>query len=133
MVPNPLSTRPTVITRTVTAVILVRSEMAFHHSANDDCMMAVSVRSGAETRLGKAEGSATSDLRRLQHVAEAALRLDDRLRAVRVELAPQVGDVGLHDAGVAVEVVLPDVVEDLRLRQDSVRVQHQVAQQLELG
>src|SRR4051794_6310984 len=35
-----------------------------------------------------------------------------------VDLAAQVGDVGLDDVGLAVEVVVPHVVEDLRLRQD---------------
>ena len=35
--------------------------------------------------------------------------------------------------GVAAPVVLPDVVEDLRLRQHAAGVEHQVAQQLELG
>ncbi|OEI67493.1 Transcriptional regulator (modular protein) [Curtobacterium sp. ER1/6] len=71
-------------------------------------------------------------LGRLQHVAEPALRLDDRLGRVLVELAPEVRDVGLDDARVAVEVVLPHVVEDLRLRQHPVRVEHEVAEELEL-
>ncbi|MBG9885105.1 hypothetical protein ABE10_00595 [Bacillus toyonensis] len=72
-------------------------------------------------------------LAHLEHVAETALGLDHRLLGVRVDLAPEIGDVALHDARVAVEVVLPDVIEDLRLRQHAVRVEHQVAQELELG
>ena len=47
-------------------------------------------------------------------VADAADR-GDQLRLGRVHLASEVADVGLDDAAVATEVVLPDVVEDLRL------------------
>jgi len=50
-----------------------------------------------------------------------------------VDLAPQVGDVGLHDGTVAAEVVVPHVVEDLRLGDDPAGVEHEVAQQRELG
>ena len=39
----------------------------------------------------------------------------------------------LDDARLAAEVVVPDVVEDLGLGQDAVRVEHEVTQQLELG
>jgi len=48
-------------------------------------------------------------------------------------LAAQVGDVGLHDRGVAVPVVLPDVIEDLGLGHDAPSIEHEVAQELELG
>ncbi len=57
----------------------------------------------------------------------------DQPRLNRVDLPPKVGDVGLDDAVVAPKVVLPDVVEDLRLRQHPAGVVHEVAQQLELG
>src|SRR3954452_1213070 len=60
----------------------------------------------------------------------------DRVQQPRVggvDLAAQVGDVGLDDVGLAVEVVVPHVVQDLRLRQHPPGVGHQVAQQLELG
>ena len=50
-----------------------------------------------------------------------------------VDLLAQVADVGLDDVGVAVEVVLPHVVEDLRLRERPAGVEHQVAQELVLG
>ncbi|CDJ99736.1 Transcriptional regulator (modular protein) [Microbacterium sp. C448] len=80
-----------------------------------------------------AQGSPLRGLAGLQHVAEASLGLDERFGGVRVDLATQVRDVTLDDARVAVEVVLPDVVEDLSLRQHAVGVEHQVAQQLELG
>src|SRR6266498_4448415 len=70
--------------------------------------------------------------RQAQHVADAPDGVDQR-RAVAVDLAAQVADVGLDDIVVAAEVVAPDVVEDLRLGQHPARVQNQVAQQLVLG
>src|SRR6476469_1506672 len=57
----------------------------------------------------------------------------DHRRAPRVDLLAQVGDVQLHDVGLPAEVVVPDAVQYLRLRQDPSRVAHQVPQQLELG
>ena len=50
-----------------------------------------------------------------------------------VELLAQVAHVGLQHARVAAEVVLPDVLEQLRARQHAARVEHQVAQQPVLG
>src|SRR4051794_5881541 len=57
----------------------------------------------------------------------------DQRRSEPVELLPEVADVGLDDVGVAVEVVLPHVVEDLRLGEDPSRVEEEEAQQVELG
>ena len=65
-------------------------------------------------------------------VADAAHRLDER-RAQAVDLAPQVAHVGLDDVGVAAEVVVPHVVEDLVLGEHAAGVEHEVAQELELG
>ena len=56
-----------------------------------------------------------------------------RRGSIGVELAPEVADVGLDDAAVAAEVVLPHVVEDLRLRHHPTLVQEQEAQQVVLG
>ena len=69
---------------------------------------------------------------RAQRVADAAHRLDQRLVA-GVDLLAQVADVGLEHAGVAVEVVLPDVVEDLLARQHAARIEHEVVEQAVLG
>ena len=55
-------------------------------------------------------------IRFAQHVADQPNRVDQR-RPDAVELAPEVAHVGLHDVGVAAEVVVPDVVEDLPLAQ----------------
>src|SRR6478609_36853 len=67
-----------------------------------------------------------------ENVTHTALGVDER-GAVGIDLAPEVGDVGLDDAGLAAEVVVPDVVEDLQLGEHPVGVEQQVAQQLELG
>src|SRR5579875_1651138 len=67
-----------------------------------------------------------------EHVTDAAEGVQ-QVRLGGVDLAAQHGDVRLHDPGVAAEVVVPDVVEDLHLGQHPVGVAHEVAQQLELG
>src|SRR5690606_6242043 len=101
MVPAPATVRPKVSSSTVTPVIFARSEIPFHHRSNEACMDIAGLRS---------VGGSWSDLGGLLHVPEAALGLDHRLVRVLVEFTTQVADVALHDAGVAVEVVLPDVV-----------------------
>src|SRR3954453_933284 len=65
-----------------------------------------------------------------QPVAAAPDGVDERWLDA-VELLAQVRDVRLDDVGVASEVVLPDVIEDLGLGEHSVRVQHEIAEQLE--
>src|SRR6476646_12304720 len=67
-----------------------------------------------------------------EHVAHAANRVDQP-RAPPVHLLAEVADVRLEHAGVAAEVVLPDVVEDLGPAQDTARIEHQVAEQAVLG
>ena len=57
----------------------------------------------------------------------------DERRPVALELLAQVAHVRLDDVRLAAEVVVPDVVEDLRLRQDAAGVQQEVPQQVELG
>src|SRR6476660_5391196 len=73
-----------------------------------------------------------SRARRLDDVAGAADRVD-QFRLDRVDLLAQVADVELDDVRLALEVVLPHPVEDLRLGEHHPLVAHQVAQQLELG
>src|SRR6478752_9019200 len=65
--------------------------------------VASTIRSGGGQLGGHAE-----------NVTHTALGVDER-GPVGVDLAPEVGDVGLDDAGLAAEVVVPDVVEDLEL------------------
>src|SRR5437867_7360632 len=57
----------------------------------------------------------------------------DQPRFQDVDLLPQIADVGLHDRGVAAEIVVPDVVEDLALRKDPARVGEKESQEVELG
>src|SRR3954464_3612801 len=73
-----------------------------------------------------------SGSRGAQRVAEAADRPDQGL-VVGVELAPQIADVRLDHVVVAVEVVLPHVIEYLLLGKHPLGVEQQVAQQPELG
>src|SRR5262245_23129375 len=56
-----------------------------------------------------------------------------QVRLCRIDLAAQHRDVGLDDAGVAAEVVVPDVVEYLHLGENPASIPHEVPQQLELG
>src|SRR2546429_8931645 len=65
-------------------------------------------------------------------VAHAADRVDQR-RLVGVDLLAEVADVCLHDAGVAIEVIAPHMIEDLGLRQDPAGVEHEVAEELVLS
>src|SRR4051794_16230893 len=64
-----------------------------------------------------------SPARRLDDVAGAADGVD-QLRLDGVDLLAQVADVELDDVGLALEVVLPHPVEDLRLGQDHPLVAH---------
>src|SRR5216683_4024347 len=76
--------------------------------------------------------SPVSSVQGLQHVADAADRVDQRL-AAGVDLLAQVADVQLDDMGLAAEVVVPDPVQDLRLGQHPARVALEIPEQLELG
>src|SRR5580693_937952 len=57
----------------------------------------------------------------------------DQVRPVTGQLAPQVGDVGGHDRAGAAEVVVPHVAEELGAGEHAAGVEHEVAQQPELG
>ena len=67
-----------------------------------------------------------------EHVPGLPNGLDQR-RAIGVELAAQVAHVGLDDVRVAAEVVPPDVLEDLALREHAAWVEHEEAKEVELG
>src|SRR5919204_1703284 len=60
--------------------------------------------------------------RQPQAVTNAAHRVD-QLRLLEVDLLAQMADVALDDAEIAPEVIAPDVVNDLRLRDHPPRVQ----------
>src|ERR1700733_15274418 len=65
-------------------------------------------------------------------VADGPLGVD-QIRPVPGQLAPQVRDVGRHHRGRPAEVVVPHVIKQLVSGQDPPGVEHQVAQQPELG
>src|SRR6516162_7278649 len=67
-----------------------------------------------------------------EHVPDAAQGVDQP-RFGAVHLTAEHGHIRLDDPGVAAEVVVPHMVENLHLGQHPVRVAHEVAQQLELG
>src|SRR6202035_762455 len=78
-------------------------------------------------------GDQATDSRRRdpQDIADAPDGMDQPWLAV-VNLAPEVTNVGLNDIAIAVEAVLPHMIEDLGLAQHPPGVDHQVAEQLEL-
>ncbi len=63
---------------------------------------------------------------------DTAHRMDHRF-APGVDLAAQIGDVEVDDAGPAAEAVVPHPVQDLGAGDSATRVAHQIPQQLELG
>src|SRR6204780_2156184 len=71
-------------------------------------------------------------LSRPEAVAHASLGVDHRWPE-RVQLAPQIADVGLHDLGLAGVVPSPYVLEELRPGEHPSLVPHQVCEQAELG
>src|SRR5687767_7415268 len=76
------------------------------------------IRSGTrERRVGGPTASSALTGSRAARQPQGVAHPADRVQEARfggVDLAPQVGDVGLHDVRLAVEVVVPHVVEDLR-------------------
>src|SRR5439155_2654258 len=75
-------------------------------------------------------GAPGSLLRKTEHVPHAAYGVDQRRGGRDVDLLPQVVDVRLDDVRLALEVVVPHVIEDLGLRQHPARVGEQEPQQV---
>src|SRR3954451_351543 len=94
--------------------------------------IATAVRASTPARSRARSETITSRARAAQGVTDAAHGVDER-RAVDVELLAQVADVGLEHAGVAAEVVLPHVLEQLGAGEDAARIEQEVAQQAVLG
>src|SRR6476469_9592525 len=106
---------------------------AIKPAATSTTVSAVS-RARSEVRASGLAGRRTgSPAGRPDGVAEAAHRLDQRRLAGPVDLLAQVADVRLDDAGIAVEVVAPDVIEDLRLADNAAGIRQQVVEQVVLG
>src|SRR5207249_5879322 len=68
----------------------------------------------------------------VQAVADTPDRLDGTPAEGDVDLAAEVAGVDLDDVGIAFEVVVPDVLEDLVLRNRLARPAQEVLQQREL-
>src|SRR5690554_1983162 len=126
----PVTERPSTRTPTTTAASRPCSEPNQRRTGEP----ARSVRRGGSsglTRPSRLGGGA-------QHVADAPLGVDEGLWLVavgprRVDLATQIADVGLDDGRLPTPAVLPHVIEDLRLGQHATGIDHEVAQELELG
>ena len=86
-----------------------------HQQRDDEHVTRNGARAGVPARSSSADGG-DQCTRQPHHVAHAAQRVQQP-RLAGVDLAAQIGDVGLDDVGVAAEVVVPHVVEDLRLGQ----------------
>src|ERR1035438_4336901 len=70
--------------------------------------------------------------RQSQAVADGALGVD-QVRPVAGQLAPQVGDVARYHRAGSAEVIVPHVVQELGPGEHAAGVEHEVAQQPELG
>src|SRR5689334_19886223 len=68
-----------------------------------------------------------------QPVASRAHGFDRGVAIDLGELPAQIADIDVEDVRPGVVVIAPDRVEDLRAREDPVRMPHQVRQQLELA
>src|SRR5439155_10583843 len=81
---------------------------------------------------GPGTGARASFRRQSQDVPHTAHRMD-QAGPRGVDLLAQVADVGLHHVGIATEVVVPHVIEDLLLREHPLRIEEQEPQQLVFG
>src|SRR3954463_7560664 len=71
-------------------------------------------------------------LRRLDHVADPAHRLNQLLRVLVVDLAAQVADVDVDDIGEPVVVHIPDMLDDHRAAERTAAIAHHVLENSEL-
>src|ERR1035438_2796672 len=83
-------------------------------------------------RRATRERTFSSVARRAEHVSNAAHGVD-QMRLGEIDLFAGVDDVGLEHTGVAAEVVVPDVVEELGSGEHTTRVREQVAKQPVFG
>src|SRR6266540_3258633 len=68
-----------------------------------------------------------------QPIAVAAQRLDERRRALLVELAPQIADIDVDDVAFAVELPAPHPLGDLRAAQRLAGMAQQILEHGELA
>src|SRR5205814_5606588 len=89
------------------------------------------MRRARPSRSTTAPAGTSSLLGQPERVADPAHRVD-QVRFVPIHLLTQIADVRLDDRRVAAEVVVPDMVEDLFLREHAPRVDEHEPQQVEL-
>src|SRR6516164_9157301 len=78
-------------------------------------------------------GTACVVLRRLEHEADAAHRLDQRQREIAVDLVAQATDLHVDDVGLRVEVVVPHRFEQHAARDDLALVAYEIFEQAEFA
>ena len=70
---------------------------------------------------------------RTEHVTHAADRVNELLFEWAIDLLAQPADQHVDDVGLGIEVLLPDMREDHRLRHDAACVAHQVFEERKLA
>src|SRR6266550_7053693 len=90
------------------------------------------VRRASEAARSRPRRDNPTLLSRPKAVADEADRMDER-RSQPVQFLAQVRHEGLHNVVVPVEVVVPHMIEDLGLREHPAGVEHEVAEEVELG
>src|SRR5689334_3734417 len=71
--------------------------------------------------------------RRVQAVAGPAHRVQQRPRETLVDLLPKSADMHVDHIGLRVEMVVPDILQQHRARDDVPRMPHQIFEQPELA
>src|SRR5919202_2658153 len=67
------------------------------------------------------------------HVSGAADRVQERPVEALVNLGPQTRDVHVNDVGLRIEVIVPDIFEQNRARDDMARMAHQIFEEAEFA
>ena len=70
---------------------------------------------------------------RLQAIAGAAHGVQERAVEALVDLLPEPADMHVDDVGLRIEMVVPDLFQEHRARDDVVRVAHEIFEQAELA
>src|SRR5581483_6895801 len=71
-------------------------------------------------------------LSRAKGIADSPEGMDHLDRKITIDLAAQAVDQDVDDVGLGIEVIIPDMLQDHRLRDGSAGVSHQIVEQGEL-
>src|SRR5512137_2816463 len=69
----------------------------------------------------------------IDNIPDSADGVDQLLLVVPVDLVPQAANQDVHDVGLRVEMVVPDVLQDHGLRNHSAGVAHEIFEQAEFA